>query len=89
MSDLEGKVAIVTGAGRRKGIGRCIALALARHGADVVITGSGRSPDTFPEAEEIGWRDVESVAERSRAGRRALPWSRTCSKAAMRGSPRQ
>jgi len=75
MSDLEGKVAIVTGAGRHKGIGRYIALALAQHGADVVITGSGRSPDTFPEAEkEIGWRDIDSVAEEIRAlGRRALP----------------
>lgn len=72
---LSGKVAIVTGAGRHKGIGRYIALALARDGADVVVTGSGRSPDTFPEAErEIGWRDIDSVAEEIRAmGRRALP----------------
>ncbi len=65
MSDLEGKVAIVTGAGRYNGIGRHIALALARNGADVVITGSGRSPDTFPDEEkEMGWRDIESVADR-------------------------
>ena len=34
--DLKGKVAIVTGAGH--GIGREIALSLARNGADVVIT---------------------------------------------------
>lgn len=75
MPDLEGKVAVVTGAGRHKGIGRHIALALARQGADVVITGSGRPPDTYPQAEkEIGWRDIESVAEEIRAmGRRALP----------------
>ena len=39
---LSGKVAIVTGAGRYNGIGRHIALALARNGADVVITGEGR-----------------------------------------------
>ena len=38
MSELEGKVAIVTGAGRHKGIGRYIALALAKAGADVVVT---------------------------------------------------
>lgn len=72
---LEGKVAIVTGAGRYRGIGRHIALALARRGADVVVTGSGRPPKTFPPDErEMGWRDVESVAEEVRAlGRRALP----------------
>ena len=75
MPDLEGKVAIVTGAGRYNGIGRYIALALARDGADVVITGSGRSPDTFPDEEkEMGWRDIDSVADEIRElGRRALP----------------
>ena len=35
MLTLEGKAAIVTGAGRYNGIGRHIALALARKGADV------------------------------------------------------
>jgi len=72
---LAGKVAIVTGAGRHRGIGRHIALALARHGADVVLTGSARPPETFPPDErEIGWRDVDSVAEEIDAlGRRALP----------------
>lgn len=75
MPDLEGKVAIVTGAGRYSGIGRYIALAMAQHGADVVITGSGRPPDSYPDEEkEIGWRDIESVADEIRAlGRRALP----------------
>ena len=75
MPDLDGKVAIVTGAGRYRGIGRHIALALARHGADIVVTGSGRSPESFPQDErEMGWRDVDSVAEEVRAlGRRALP----------------
>lgn len=75
MASLDGKVAVVTGAGRYRGIGRHIALALARHGADVVVTGSGRPPDSLPEEERaIGWRDVDSVAEEVRAlGRRALP----------------
>ncbi|MBI2914069.1 MAG: SDR family oxidoreductase [Chloroflexi bacterium] len=72
---LHGKVAIVTGAGRYRGIGRHIALALARQGADVVVTGSGRPPDSFPADErEMGWRDVDSVADEIRGlGRRALP----------------
>ena len=73
---LEGRVAIVTGAGRYRGIGRHIALALARRGADVVVTGSGRKSDAMPDDErEIGWKDAESVAEEVRAvGRRAIPF---------------
>ena len=38
MYDLNGKVALVTGAGGRHGIGRSIALRLADEGADVVVT---------------------------------------------------
>ena len=75
MPPLEGKVAIVTGAGRHNGIGRHIALALARQGTDVAITGSGRPPETYPDDEKaMGWRDIDSVADEIRAlGRRALP----------------
>lgn len=81
---LEGKVAIVTGSGRHKGIGRYIALSLAKDGADVVVTGSGRDPSTFPDAEkEIGWMDIESVAAEIRAmGRKALPLVTDMTKAA-------
>ena len=73
--ELAGKVAIVTGAGRRRGIGRATALVLAEMGADVVVTGTGRDPSTFPEDEqEVGWRDIESVADEIRElGARALP----------------
>ncbi len=75
MGELDGKVAIVTGAGRLRGIGRASAVELARLGADVVITGTGRNPDTFPPDEKaVGWKDIESVAEQVRAeGRRVLP----------------
>ena len=75
MGELDGKVAIVTGAGRLRGIGRATAVALAEMGADIVATGTGRAPDTFPADEQAaGWRDVESTAEQVRAaGRRALP----------------
>ncbi len=74
MSGLERKVAIVTGAGRMRGIGRAIALRLAEDGADVVVTGAPRDPATFPEHERAqGWKGVASVAEEIEAlGRRAL-----------------
>lgn len=62
-SELTGKVAIVTGAGRLRGIGRATANVLARMGADVVLTGTGRDPATFPPDEkEVDWRDIESTA---------------------------
>lgn len=75
MGELDGKTAIVTGAGRLRGIGRAAAVALARLGADVAVTGTGRSPDRYPPDEKaVGWRDIESAAEQVRAeGRRALP----------------
>ena len=75
LTGLEGKVALVTGAGRLRSIGRSIALEMARAGCDVVVTGTGRDPSTFPDDEKaVGWRDIESVAEEIRAlGRRALP----------------
>ena len=74
MGELDGKVAIVTGAGRLRGIGRAAAVELARLGADVVVTGTGRNPDTFPPDEKaVHWKDVESTAEQIREqGRRAL-----------------
>ena len=75
LTGLDNKVALVTGAGRMRSIGRSIALELARAGCDVVITGSGRAPKHYPDDEKAaGWRDIESVAEEIRKlGRRALP----------------
>ena len=75
LTGFDGKVAVVTGAGRMRSIGRPIALALAQAGCDVVLTGTGRDPSTFPQDEQdAGWRDIESVAQEIRAlGRRALP----------------
>jgi NAD(P)-dependent dehydrogenase (short-subunit alcohol dehydrogenase family) len=75
LTGLDKKVAVVTGAGRLRSIGRSIALELARAGCDVAITGTGRDPATFPDDEKaVEWRDIESVAEEIRGlGRRALP----------------
>ena len=74
LTGLDGKVAVVTGAGRMRSIGRPIAVELARAGCDIVLTGTGRSPDRYPDDEKAaGWRDIESVAAEVRAlGRRAL-----------------
>lgn len=66
--ELRGKVAIVTGAGRLRGIGRATANVLARMGADVVVTGTGRDPATFPDDEKAaGWRDIDSTADEVRS----------------------
>ena len=75
MAELNGKVAIVTGAGRLRSIGKATAIALARLGADVVVTGTGRNPETFPiDEKNMGWKDIESTAELIRVeGRRAMP----------------
>ena len=55
---LDGRVAVVTGAGT--GIGRGVALVLAEHGADIVL--AGRRPEPL----EATARDIEAL------GRRAL-----------------
>lgn len=75
LTGLDGRVAVVTGAGRMRSIGRAIAVELARAGCDVAITGTGRPPSRFPAEERAaGWRDVDSVAEEIRAlGCRAQP----------------
>src|SRR5205809_8065906 len=74
MGALDGRVALVTGAGRLRGIGRATAVALAELGADTVATGTVRDPATFPEDEKkAGWPDIDSTAEQTRShGRRTL-----------------
>jgi len=72
--ELAGKVAIVTGAGRMRSIGRPIAKRLAQAGAVIVISGTGRPPERYPDDEKAaGWRDIDSVADEiRRAGGRCL-----------------
>ena len=67
--ELSGKVAIVTGAGRLRGIGRATANVLARMGADVVVTGHRARPRPrfLRDEKEAGWRDIESTAEEVRS----------------------
>lgn len=70
MSELAGKVAIITGATRKRGLGRAIALALAREGADIVPTGTGKPPSLSDDERRVpedelreGWRGAPDVAE--------------------------
>lgn len=74
MGNLDGMVALVTGAARKRGIGRAIALRLAEDGADVAVTAIARDPSRYPEHErQEGWQGAESVAEEIRAmGRKAI-----------------
>lgn len=78
MIDLSGKVAVVTGAGQ--GIGRAIALELARHGADVVAVdlNEDTARRTAEEARALGRRaaavraDVTVAADVERAADTAV-----------------
>jgi glucose 1-dehydrogenase len=68
---LGGKVAIVTGAARDRGIGRGIALVLAERGADVVVNDVGHDDEAarrVAEIEERGRRSAFVKADVSRAG---------------------
>lgn len=74
MANLAGKVAVVSGAARLRGLGRAIALRLAQDGADIVITGRPEGQSTQPQAElDSGWDGLSSLATEIEAlGRQAL-----------------
>ena len=75
MPGLEGKVALITGAGGMRGVGRASALKLASQGADIAITDIQRDATDLPPGEvRVEWRGIQSVAEEVEAlGRRCLP----------------
>jgi NAD(P)-dependent dehydrogenase (short-subunit alcohol dehydrogenase family) len=74
MSGLKGKVAIVTGAGRKLGIGRGIALRLARDGADVAVADICREFEEFPGYGLGMWEGLKETADEiSALGVRGLP----------------
>ncbi len=74
MADLSGKVAIVTGVGRPRGIGRACALRLAQDGANVVISDICRKYEGDLAFYNLGeWEQLQKVVEEIEAlGRKAL-----------------
>ncbi len=71
---MKGKVAIVTGAGRRGGIGAAIALRLAKEGAHVIVADICRPPADLPNAGGGAWEELSGIAEEiSSLGVRGVP----------------
>jgi NAD(P)-dependent dehydrogenase (short-subunit alcohol dehydrogenase family) len=72
MNSLEGKVALVTGAASKRGMGRAIALRLAREGASVVVVDKYAAPRSLWPGDE-GWGGLDAVVDEIKAlGREAL-----------------
>jgi meso-butanediol dehydrogenase / (S,S)-butanediol dehydrogenase / diacetyl reductase len=70
--DLKGKVAFVTGAAAKRGMGRAIALRLAGEGADVVVVDKFPAPKSLFPGDE-GWRGLDEEVEEIKAlGRKAM-----------------
>ena len=63
MSSHQKPVAIVTGAGRHRGIGRACALRLARDGFSIVVHERNQTLSTLAHEEQSGWKGAQSVVE--------------------------
>lgn len=73
LTGIEGKVALVTGAARPRGIGRATALRLAREGADVACVDLGAPMSDFPGHGMAEETDLETVVKEIESmGRRAV-----------------
>ncbi len=68
MGQFSGRTAVITGSGRRKGLGEAIALRLAEEGASVVISDIGASRDAATPQAMIGASDeMQAIADDLRA----------------------
>jgi NAD(P)-dependent dehydrogenase (short-subunit alcohol dehydrogenase family) len=73
LSGIDGKIALVTGAARRRSIGRATALRLAREGADVACLDIARPYTDFPGYGVASGDELSEVVQEIEAlGRRAL-----------------
>jgi NAD(P)-dependent dehydrogenase (short-subunit alcohol dehydrogenase family) len=72
MSNLDGKVAIVTGAASKRGMGRAVAARLAKEGADVAVMDKFAAPKSIWPGDE-GWGGLDDVVKEVEAlGRKGL-----------------
>ena|SRR5437867_9239431 len=72
MTELHGKVALVTGCAHERGIGRAIARRLAAAGADLVLTDVAEGGASLPSGPS-SWAGLAAVAaEIERMGRQTL-----------------
>ncbi|MBI5441415.1 MAG: SDR family oxidoreductase [Deltaproteobacteria bacterium] len=70
--ELNGKVALVTGAAAKRGMGRAVALRLASEGADVAVLDKFAAPRSLFPGDE-GWRGLEELSEEIQGlGRKAV-----------------
>jgi NAD(P)-dependent dehydrogenase (short-subunit alcohol dehydrogenase family) len=74
MYNLQNRVAIITGAGRKGGIGAAVALKLAECGAHVIVADICTAVSDLPNTGNAAWEELVGVAEACAAlGVRALP----------------
>jgi NAD(P)-dependent dehydrogenase (short-subunit alcohol dehydrogenase family) len=74
MATLEGRVVLVTGAGRKGGIGESVAKRLARDGAHIVVGDICAPPTELAHAGSGRWEELESIAgEIGELGVQSLP----------------
>ncbi|NVK56274.1 MAG: SDR family oxidoreductase [Alteromonadaceae bacterium] len=66
-ADLDGKVAVITGSGRRKGLGEAIAWRLGKEGCKIVLADIGKATNQYLPTESIGTsEEMEAIANEMR-----------------------